>query len=172
MVAARHLSNWGADVFPIISQKTGLKDSVEAQLKTLEALGTETLFFDPELEIAHILIGSDLIVDALIGYSIEGNPRYPVSEMIERANDSQRPIMSLDLPSGLDATTGEVYEPCIKAEYTLTLALPKKGLLVREARRYVGNLFLADIGIPPVLYRDMGIEVGNIFKDETVVRIY
>lgn len=80
--------------------------------------------------------------------------------------------MSLDLPSGLDATTGEVYEPCIKAEYTLTLALPRKGLLVREARRYVGNLFLADIGIPPVLYRDIGIEVGNIFKDETVVRIY
>jgi len=45
-------------------------------------------------------------------------------------------------------------------------------LLVEEARRYVGNLYLADIGIPPSLYREMGIEIGNIFGDETIVKIY
>jgi hypothetical protein len=52
------------------------------------------------------------------------------------------------------------------------LALPKKGLLIREARDHVGDLYLADIGIPPFLYREIGIEVDNLFKNKSLIRIY
>jgi NAD(P)H-hydrate epimerase len=115
---------------------------------------------------------SELIIDALIGYSLKGDPRSPVSEIIDHANAVKTPILSLDLPTGLDATTGKSYKPCIIAEKTSTLALPKKGLLIREAHDHVGDLYLADIGIPPILYQEIGIEIGNIFKNKSLIRIY
>ena len=108
----------------------------------------------------------------MIGYSLRGAPRPPISDMILRANESGIPILSLDLPSGLDATTGKAHEPCVVAERTLTLALPKKGLLVEGARRYVDELFLADIGIPPSFYAELGLEVGNIFGGSHLVKIF
>ena len=171
LVAARHMSDWGAKVVILVSQRTGLNDTVNAKLRTLQALSMKILFFDPKLNIHSVLETSDLVIDALIGYNLKGNPRYPISEIIMRANVSQIPILALDLPSGLDATTGNVYDPCIKAENTLTLALPKIGLQFEKARKYVGTLYLADIGIPPALYREMGLNVGNIFKDESMVKI-
>jgi NAD(P)H-hydrate epimerase len=118
------------------------------------------------------LSGSDLVVDALIGYSLKGNPRPPVSEIIDAANESRTRILSLDLPSGLDATTGKAYEPCIVAHDRLTLALPKTGLMMDSARRYTGNLYLGDIGLPQELYLEMGLDVGDPFRDGDIVRVY
>jgi NAD(P)H-hydrate epimerase len=172
LVAARHMYNCGAKVLVLVSQRQQINPIVKARLQTLRALGIKILFFNKKLNIRQILSESDLLIDALIGYSLEGNPRYPISEIIEQANASPTAIVSLDLPSGLDANTGKSYRPCIKADHTLTLALPKKGLLKNEAREYIGKLYLADIGIPPSLYKEIGIEVGNIFKDEAIVRIH
>ena len=93
-----------------------------------------------------------LIIDALLGYNGKGDPRPPFSLWIERANRSGIPILSLDIPSGLDASTGLPGSPCIKATTTLTLAAPKTGLFADSAKGYVGELFLADIGIPPQVY--------------------
>jgi NAD(P)H-hydrate epimerase len=75
----------------------------------------------------------------------------------------------LDVPSGLDATTGEVGDPCIRATATLTLALPKTGF---EARTdLVGELYLADISIPPALYAGMGIRMPPIFAQGSILRL-
>jgi NAD(P)H-hydrate epimerase len=112
-----------------------------------------------------------LIIDALIGYGISGDPRQPVAGWIESANNSGKPILALDAPSGLDATTGIPGNPCIKAAATLTLALPKTGLLTRQAKNYVGELYLADISVPPELYLHLGIEVPNLFASDSILKV-
>ncbi len=165
MVAARHLHNRGAGVHvKFVGDPERLKDIPAHQwriLQTMELANDN----DPDLAWA------DLIVDALIGYGLTGDPRGQVAEWIERANVANRPILSLDTPSGLDTTTGAPSQPCIRAAATLTLALPKAGLLIPSARAFVGDLYLADIGAPPELYRRIGLEVGPLFADDTIIRI-
>ena len=88
--------------------------------------------------------------------------------------DHGAPILSLDVPSGIDTASGVVYEPAIRAAATLTLALPKEGLRSEQAREMVGELFLADISVPPELYAapSLGLDVGPIFAKEDVVRVW
>jgi NAD(P)H-hydrate epimerase len=165
MVAVRHLHNRGAEVRVKYASEPGrLKDIPAHQWRILQAMGLAAND-DPDLAQA------DLIVDALIGYGLTGDPRGPAVEWIERANAANRPVLSLDTPSGLDLTTGLPGHPCIRASATLTLALPKTGLLAPSARSLVGDLYLADLGVPPELYQRMGIEVGPLFADETIIRI-
>jgi len=70
-----------------------------------------------------------------------------------------------DAPSGLDTTTGSPADPCIQATATLTLALPKRGLLTAEAQPVVGRLFLADISVPAVVYARMGLGSPQLFEE-------
>lgn len=113
----------------------------------------------------------DLVVDALIGYGLDGPPRGWVAEIIEQINTRASSIVALDVPTGLNATTGKAYAPRIAATATMTLALPKTGLLAPQAQPYVGTLYLADIGVPDVLYRQMGLAVGPIFAQAAVIRL-
>lgn len=166
MVAARHLHNWGAQVQVVLTgDTTRLKKVPARQWKIVEKLGLNRIL--PDLEPA------DLILDALLGYGAQGDPRPLLADWIERANASAVPILSLDSPSGLDTTTGKPGQPCIRAEATMTLALPKTGLLVPQARPFVGELYLADIGVPPILYAapSLGIEVDSLFAEDSILRI-
>jgi NAD(P)H-hydrate epimerase len=114
---------------------------------------------------------SALILDGLLGYSLAGAPRGHAATLIAAANDSHVPILALDVPSGLSAETGEPFAPTIRAHRTLTLALPKLGLLARSARPYVGELFVADISVPPELYARFGIVVGSLFAATDIVSL-
>jgi NAD(P)H-hydrate epimerase len=98
----------------------------------------------------------DVIIDALIGYGIKGNPQDRFASLIRQANKTKQKgakIVSLDIPSGIDPNTGEIYDPAIDADYTVTLALPKTGL------RKLKNVYLANIGIPNKVYRDFNINI-------------
>jgi NAD(P)H-hydrate epimerase len=166
MVAARHLHNWGVQVqVVLIGDGARLKKVPARQWKIIEKLGLNTIA--PDLKSA------DLILDALLGYGAQGDPRPPVSDWIERANASGVPILSLDSPSGLDTTTGEPGKPCVRAEATMTLALPKTGLLTSQARPFVGKLYLADIGVPPELYAapSLGFEVNTLFAEGVILQV-
>lgn len=102
---------------------------------------------------AHEAIGrAELVVDALIGYSLCGAPRGRAAGLIDLCSRNAARVLSLDVPSGLDATTGRPPGLVVRADRTLTLALPKTGL-----RDVPGDLYLADIGIPPELYQGMGL---------------
>src|SRR6266581_664977 len=165
MVAARHLANWGADVNVIVgTTKDRMKDAPLEQLHVLEKMGIPILLGDYNLR------DYDLLIDGLIGYGLEGNPRDKVAVMIKDANASGRPILALDLPSGMNATTGEAYDPCIKAAATLTLALPKTGFLAPNASPLVGDLFLADISIPRSVYQRFG-QHSMLFRKQPMVKI-
>ena len=169
MVAARRLAMWGADVSVVLAHPEGaLAEAPAHQLASLRALGVP--LHSPS-EIASQLHQADLILDALFGYSLEGSPRQPEAEMIRVANSHGLPILALDIPSGLDPDRGVPNEPTIRATRTLTLALPKAGLLRPEAATSVGELWLADISVPPSVYARLGIHPGALFAKSDLVRI-
>ncbi len=168
MVAARRLHGYGAVVRVAVTAGGDRMTPVPGhQLRILENLSVPILYKDLPYATA------DLIVDGIIGYSLRGEPRGRASELIQWANDANAPVLSLDAPSGLDTTTGTVFEPAIRATATMTLALPKEGLRAEPAEQVVGELYLADISVPPGLYRrePLGLEVGPIFARGDVVRL-
>ena len=165
MVAARHLHNRGVDV------KIGLATNPSCMKEI--PLHQWNILLNMNIQRAEMgdISKADLIIDALIGYGIRGNPQGEAAEWILRANHSGAPILSLDSPSGLDATSGLPGEPCMRATATLTLALPKEGLLKESAKNFVGELYLADISVPPELYRRLGLQIGPIFTQDTIVKL-
>ena len=116
----------------------------------------------------------DLIVDALIGYSLRGAPEGLTAHLILAANSHSAPILALDVPSGVDTSTGTAYQPAIRATATLTLALPKEGFRSSSAREHVGELYLGDISVPPEWYErpPLGIKVGPVFATDDIIRIW
>jgi hydroxyethylthiazole kinase-like uncharacterized protein yjeF len=88
------------------------------------------------------------IIDALLGSGLHGSPHGIMARMIEAINNSGVPILSADVPSGLDADAGRPLVPCVKADHTVTLGYPKVGLYFYPARSYVGNLIVKELGYP------------------------
>jgi NAD(P)H-hydrate epimerase len=170
LVAARRLHNWGADVrIHLSADRAALSAVPRNQLDMLEAMSVRP--GGPE-ELSDTLV-ADLIIDGIIGYSLTGAPRGGAAELIRWANRQNIPILSLDVPSGMDPNTGEKLEPAIRAAATMTLALPKSGLATETARDAVGELYLADIGVPPGLYArpPLNLRVGPLFARADVIRL-
>ena len=90
----------------------------------------------------------DLVIDAIFGTGFKGDVEGYVSHVIDTINESGRPIVAVDVPSGLDSSTGRVSSSCINATHTVTFGLPKVGLLLYPGAAYVGELTVADIGLP------------------------
>lgn len=167
LVAARRLHNWGAQVVVALTKSADELRGVPAhQADILQGMGIPLLGADSLLPRTF-----DLILDAILGYSLSGPPRGAAADLIRWANAQSAPILALDTPSGLDLDSGIAYDPTIRATATLTLALPKQGLLAPEAKQYVGELYLADISVPPELYAKMGIVVPPLFAESDIIRV-
>ncbi len=167
LTAARHLANRGAEVQIITTHPIERFEGVPAhQLQALLAMGISVTSADDGWE----LPSADLVLDALIGYGLSGDPRGAVADLIRLANSHPAPILSLDAPSGLDTTSGAVFDPCIHAAATMTLALPKSGLLAAPAD-VLGELYLADISVPPQLYEQLGIDLPPLFAHNRILHI-
>ena len=172
MVAARRLANWGAEVSVILTGPLEeYRDVPGYQLGILKNMRVPIFQARRDARQHRVVLGGDLILDALIGYGLNGTPTGMTATLIQAANASGARVLALDAPSGLDTTTGTVYDPCIRAEATLTLALPKVGLLGSAARAVVGELYVADISVPSRVYAAMGIEVPNIFAEHEIVHV-
>ncbi len=91
--------------------------------------------------------GYDVVVDALFGTGFRGEPRAEASELIERINACASPVVAVDLPSGVDASTGEIAGVAVDAEVTVTFHAPKVGLAVAPGRFRAGRVVVADIGL-------------------------
>ncbi|TMP98078.1 MAG: NAD(P)H-hydrate epimerase [Thaumarchaeota archaeon] len=167
MVAARNLHDWGARVNVVLATPAHeLKELPLRQFEILRRIGVRFLHQSRTYDMKR----SDLIIDALLGYNQHGNPRGVVADLVMAANSSKKPILCLDIPSGLDPDSGFPNDPCIRGTQTLTLALPKKGLVRRRAKPYVGDLFLADIGVPARVYKELGVR-RPIFREDFIVRL-
>ena len=169
MAAARRLATWGAEVRVVLAHpETALAEAPTRQLASLRAIGVPVHRTD---EAASLLHEADVVLDALLGYSLEGPPREPEAGLIRTANSDAVPILALDLPSGLDPDTGTPHDPTIRATRTLTLALPKVGLLRPEAASSVGELWLADISVPSTVYSRFSINSGPLFAESDLIRL-
>ncbi|MGB5364878.1 MAG: NAD(P)H-hydrate epimerase [Polyangiales bacterium] len=161
--AARHLANRGADVTVVVSDPAGLTPVPSEQLSIYRATAGRAV--EPS---ALDTLQPGLIVDAVIGYSLRGAPRGVARRMIDWIGTKSVPVISLDVPSGIDATTGESLGSQVQASVTLTLALPKTGLDAETS----GDLWLADLGIPVKVYRRVGIDVPTgLFGDRFRVQL-
>src|SRR6516225_8911389 len=157
--APRHLANRGARVELCLAMPDKLSEVAAWQRRVFQ--------FTPGKDVEFRNLGSarvHLILDALIGYGLQSAPQGIFAELIGWANGTRAPIISLDVPSGLDSTTGATPGEFIQPSWTMTLALPKSGL----ARAEVGEVVLADIGIPEETYRRVGVSYvppfGNRFR--------
>jgi len=170
LVCARRLHTWGADIAVFLTRPPEEFKPVPAQ--QLEILRRMGVHFSGGLPSAGTL-RPDLVVDGVIGYSLKGSPGGTAAGLIRWANGQDAPVLALDVPSGFDAATGVPLEPTVRAAATLTLALPKEGLRATGAERHVGELYLADIGVPPSLYGGpgLGLSVGPIFAESDILRI-
>jgi NAD(P)H-hydrate epimerase len=100
---------------------------------------------------AHALAGSDLIVDALLGIGLKGPPRAETLAVIEAINAAGRPVLALDIPSGVDADTGAVHGHAVRAQLTLSFVGFKSGQFLGAGADHAGVVLLDDLGIvPPV----------------------
>lgn len=102
----------------------------------------------PEAFSKKILENVDLIVDSMFGTGFSGSMTGICSDIAEAANSSGRPVVSVDVPSGLNADTGKVSGICIKADVTVTMGYPKRGFFLYPGSEQVGELYVADIGFP------------------------
>ena len=158
LVAARRLAGWGAAVRVLTSLPLGeIAGLAAANLRPLLRDGVVVEAWSGTLPAA------DLYVDALLGFGARGAPRGPIGAMIEALPGGAR-VLALDIPSGLDAATGEAAGACVTATATITLAVPKTGLLSPAAAPFVGRLWVADIGVPPALLAGMGVDVTGLFS--------
>lgn len=169
LVCARRLVGWGASVRVLVTaDEAHFAEVPRHQRRSLARMGVESIEEAGPPDEA-----PDLLVDGVIGYSLRGAPRGRAAELIRWANESPAPVLSLDVPSGLDGTTGTAEEPVIRAAATMTLALPKRGLRAGLSAGLVGELYLADIGVPPRLYErpPLGLTVPDVFAIGDLVRL-
>ena len=170
LVSARRLQNWGARVKVYVTRPDEKFTPVPAhQLDILRRMnvpvhpGEAFAEDDP----------ADLVLDGVIGYSLQGAPTGTAGKLIRWANAQNAPVLSLDAPSGVDTTTGTVFDPAVQATATMTLALPKEGLRAPGVKAHVGELYLADISVPPSLYDGpgLGIAAGHLFAQSDIIRL-
>ena len=161
LVAARHLANHGVSVSVVLASEPSRLAPVPAHQLDIVGRMEIPVLRQPSPE-------TDVVLDAVIGYSLRGDPTGRAAELIAWANEGDPPILALDTPSGLDVTTGAVATPCTRATATLTLAAPKRGLL--RSPEVVGDLYVGDISVPPGVYRDLGFGEAMLFEDQPIVR--
>jgi NAD(P)H-hydrate epimerase len=162
LVGARHLVNAGARVHVVLgADRTRLATVTRAQLEILDAIaagGSGLPGDDP-----------DLVVDALLGYAQSGAPRGELADLIDAVQGL--PVLSLDVPSGLELATGELHTAHVDAQATVTLAAPKSGLRPYVGAGAVGQLLLADISIPGSAFVRIGHAWKSPFDAGPLVRV-
>ena len=156
-VIARHLANAGVVVkVRLFAKFESIEGDARVNLDIVRKMGLdarETELPDASRELAEELAGASLLVDAMLGTGTKGIIRDPFRTAIDLVNRSGRPVLAVDIPSGLDADTGEPLGTCVVATHTATFAAAKTGMLRPEAARYVGMLTVVDIGLPRELVR-------------------
>ena len=172
LVAARHLINAGVqvDIF-ILGEEDQLSPDAQINYRILANMGARFNILRDEagLDLLMLsLLSSDLAVDAIYGIGFQGALKDFESRVISIINFSKIPVVSVDVPSGLEADTGKVHGEAVRASHTVTFALPKLGLLLSYGQEYVGTLTVADISIPLPLLHDAGIRDNLI--DENMIK--
>ena len=170
-VIARHLWDCGVGVrIFIVGKPEDLKGDALVNFNILRKLNISINFLYSGQELEEALeIQPDLIVDALLGTGIQGEVRGFMKEVIQAINAYRCPIVAVDVPSGLNADLPIVEGVAVKADVTVTMALPKRCHVFYPAKAHVGELFIADIGIPHFIRQTDEVKVQMVEKTDIVL---
>ena len=153
-VVARHLHNHSisVDVFLVARVSDILKDGDAGTnlqiLLNMKIPVKEILDIQGVNNILKELNDCNILVDALFGTGLSGDVREPFKTLINGVNNLNKPIISMDIPSGLDCNTGKILGAAIKATKTVTFAIAKKGFYLNDGPSYTGKVIVSDISIP------------------------
>ena len=156
-VAARRLglAGYHVEVFLVTAHPEEITGAARQNLEVLRrlAIPVNQAWSEAEIAAAGVVAASgDLQVDALLGTGGRGPVSGPPAAAIAAINGAGVPVVAVDLPSGLNADTGEVTGPAVRARYTVTVGRPKAGLFTYPGAALAGDVYVADIGIPAVAY--------------------
>ncbi|MBE0467884.1 MAG: NAD(P)H-hydrate dehydratase [Candidatus Desulforudis sp.] len=160
LVAARHLFQHGARVKVILDGDAGaVTGDAGANLEIWRRLGQRLYLLQDRnaiqvLQIA--LMQADVVVDGLYGTGFKGEIRDRARRAVEAVNESGKPVVAIDIPSGVEADTGAVRGAAIRADHTVCFGLPKVGLVLEPGAGRVGKLHVVDISLPRPLLEDEG----------------
>jgi NAD(P)H-hydrate epimerase len=154
LAAARHLHRWGRLAGVACTDVGGLAGPAAEQARALRAVGVAI-----SEEPAAGLGDASLVVDALLGTGLSRPVEGRLAEWIAAVDRSGLRVVSVDVPSGLDADTGRALGACVRAAITVTLGLPKPGLLAADGPAHAGEVWVADIGVPFEAYEAIGVQV-------------
>ena len=147
LVAARHLLNAGITVkVYLIGNTLKLKPDPETNLNILIRMKQKIAKVKSVKDLKGIM-RADLIIDAIFGIGLSSAVREPYAGVIEFLNQSRIPILSVDVPSGLNADTGKVLGVAVKAKRTVTFVASKRGFSKADGPKYCGKIVVRDIGI-------------------------
>jgi NAD(P)H-hydrate epimerase len=155
-VAARKLKESNFDVHAyLMSKQDEVKNEAAINLRSFIKIGgaIEQICSEADIEQLKNRLNYSLIIDALLGTGFTGSISGALKKLIEVLNSSGIPILAIDVPSGLNATTGKVEPISIRAKWTISFALPKKGFYQNDGAFYTGLLQIVNIGFPEELIK-------------------
>ena len=167
LVIARQLAHAGRDVYLfLVSPADSFTGEAAINLQIAKRLGlqieeilTDAGFYGTGT-VPTTLASCELLVDAIFGTGLRDTVRGSIATVIKTLNNLSIPTLSVDLPSGLDANTGHPLGVCVRADRTITIGLPKRGLLVHPGAEFAGKLEVVDIGFPEQVIDAQGIKVN------------
>ncbi|MBI5586835.1 MAG: NAD(P)H-hydrate dehydratase [Deltaproteobacteria bacterium] len=168
-VAARHLKNSGVDVTVLaLARLDEMKGDALVNARSWVKMGGTVFTVLTEAELkkrSAFLTHSSVIVDAIFGTGLKAPVRGISARAIESINSSRKKVVAIDIPSGIDATTGAILGSAVRADLTVTMAAPKLGLYLYPGRSYSGRVEVVDIGCPRELVEDDRIRWNLITED-------
>jgi len=165
---SRYLWNKGVGVIVYLTGKEAeLKGDAKRNYDIIRKLGIDIHFLSKKADLSRILrFPPDLVIDALLGTGISGAVYGFMEEVIGLINQLPCPVIAVDVPSGLNSDSGVVDGAAVAAEVTVTLGLPKYCQVFHPAKSYVGDLYIADIGIPGSVCDSAGVRVQLVEKSD------
>ncbi|MDE0399963.1 MAG: NAD(P)H-hydrate dehydratase [Candidatus Poribacteria bacterium] len=161
LVIARQLAHAGREVHLfLVSPVDSFTGEAEINLQIARRLGLQIEFYGNPETVPTTLASCELFVDAIFGTGLRDTVRGSIATVIKTLNNFSTPILSVDLPSGLDANTGHPLGTCVRADRTVTIGLPKRGLLVHPGAEFAGKLEVVDIGFPEQVIDAQSIKVN------------
>jgi ADP-dependent NAD(P)H-hydrate dehydratase / NAD(P)H-hydrate epimerase len=159
LVAARHLATWGCAVrVLVLGDEARVTGVVRDHVVSARRCGVDVVVDTDPAVVPALVTDAELVVDAILGTGLRSAPREPQASAIRALNESGIPLVSVDVPSGLDATTGEAFDPTVHAALTCTLTAMKRGLRRGDGPSHAAAVWVADIGMPATAWLRAGLD--------------
>jgi hydroxyethylthiazole kinase-like uncharacterized protein yjeF len=169
LVAARYLAAWGCGVTAaVLGDEVGMDDLMRRQRTAAVAAAVAVRVSPVPGVLLRGVDGADLVIDALLGTGLREPPRPAHAEVIASLHGR---VLSIDVPSGLDATTGAEHGGAVRATTTCTLTAMKRGLWNPAARVHAGEIVVADIGMPEAVWERCGLSAPTSLRGGRLITL-